>query len=860
MFSMVGLAIVLGGTNLASAQYDRWNPYLEVEGRAGDGAERAQGRIFAPIFQDDCSMLFGDIRLMYTDQQAYEGNFGLGYRQMISNRRLWGAYGFFDIKESALDNTFYQGSAGVELLDINWGLRANAYLPDMGAKFAPGGNAFVQGGQIFVQGNRERAYYGMDVEAEHILWRSKKPTANLHAGDVEFWAAGGYFYFDNDTSNFQEVAGPRARVEARLYDLPLLGNDSRIVASAQYEYDDVRGSVSQGFLNVRIPLAPGGCKGCRPKMNLLDRRMVTPIVRDIDIVTNVAQDGRIEGAKNAFLGTVLDDVVTLTAADEIQALIEGGADEQVFILDGVDGAEMLFSGIDLNDGQILIGGGGSMNVIGCDTGLEAVFTAQGEAFAFDQTDGGSNVLNITNNNGIFGLTTFGGNNSIAGINAGNFEISDNTLMGAGANAIGFLPVGDTILGSITNNRLVGTGGDGIGVLSIGASDIDLMIAGNSFDMIGGNGIGITASLGSATITTTIDDNTFNGVEDDAVSIGITEIDATASPVINAAITNNRIFGNGLTENGIDIFTGNDTDLTLVVDNNLFDGVNNDAIQLDSDATFFGFFGSNATHNVTITNNMILGNGNTSDGIDIFLDDDSTLMGTISGNIFDDVTSDGIEIETDGDSVISMLTISENEFLGRNSTSDGLDVFVDADSSMTLIVDNNIFNSVTDDAFEADVNDDGFLDLMFTNNEILGNGTTSDGFELDANDDTDVIAVIQGNTFMNVDGDNIDIDGDDDAALDIDILDNTITGGEFGINFFTDSGDDDNLLTVGGNTINVTSASAGIFINANGDLELDSNMQDNTVTNDGAGMIFNIDDDGDVQGNIMINGVDEMFGP
>lgn len=168
-FSMVGLAIVLGGTTHTSAQYDRWNPYLEFEGRAGDGPERGQGRIFAPLMQDDASLLFGDIRLMYTDQQAYEGNFGLGYREIINNRRLWGAYGFFDIKETALNNTFYQGSIGAELLDINWGLRANGYLPNLNARSAPGGNAFLQNGQIFVQGNRERAYYGGDVEAEHIL-------------------------------------------------------------------------------------------------------------------------------------------------------------------------------------------------------------------------------------------------------------------------------------------------------------------------------------------------------------------------------------------------------------------------------------------------------------------------------------------------------------------------------------------------------------------------------------------------------------------------------------------------------------------------------------------------------------------
>lgn len=119
ILGMAGLAMLTVGASSATAQYDRWNPYLELEGRAGDGIERGQGRAFIPVFQDNSSMLFGDIRLMYTDTQHFEGNFGLGYRKIISSNRIFGVYGFYDVRETHFDNVFHQGSAGAELLDTS---------------------------------------------------------------------------------------------------------------------------------------------------------------------------------------------------------------------------------------------------------------------------------------------------------------------------------------------------------------------------------------------------------------------------------------------------------------------------------------------------------------------------------------------------------------------------------------------------------------------------------------------------------------------------------------------------------------------------------------------------------------------
>ncbi len=828
IFCMAAAVLIVGGNSAMAQSSGRWNSYLDFEVRGGDREERSQSRTFIPIFQDDSSMLFGDIRMMYIEGGAWEGNFGLGHRQILSSQRVLGIYGFYDVRDTTDNNTFHQGSVGAELLDINWGLRANAYLPDTSAQLANGGNAFLQGNQILVQGNHERAYYGMDVEAEHILWRDDC------TGDMEVWAAGGYFHFDNSATNFRHISGPRARVEARLYDLPVLGNDSRIVASGQYEYDDVRGSVSQGFLSVRIPLGCGG--NCRPKMNLLDRRMVTPIMRDIDIVTNIAAGGPTELGMNAKTGVLLDDVVTLTALDDILGDVAGGPDERVFILDGVDGSEDIMDTIVLNDGQILIGGGGRMNVVGTMTGLPAVFTASGDAFTINQMDGGDNVINLAEDNGIYGLTLDGGSDSIFGFNPGTFEIAGNTLMNASSDLIDINGDSLTVIGCILNNTFLSNGDEAIEIDASDGADFDVDIIGNSFQMTDSDAIIID-------------------VEDDSTFV--------------VDIRHNRFFGQG--NDGIEFEVDDNAMVTAKIQHNIFDDVNDEAIEIDAnDSTVLDF---------KITGNTFLGRDNTEKGVDIDLDDDASLTVLINNNIFDDIDDDAIDIDLDDDSFID-AKINRNTFLGRGNTGDGIEIDLDDDAVAVFFVKHNVFDDINDDAFEIDADDDADVDLIFSGNRILGRENTSDGIDIHLDDDADLIADISNNFLRNLTSDGIDIIGHDDSDLDVMItqnkfrgisddnieidangdfdaiiLDNNIRGGEFGINIDNDDGG--NFLTIGGNKIRKVT-DTGILIDSDGSLFLDDNGQNNKVRTRAGGDIFNIDDDGDVIGTIEINNVDRVF--
>lgn len=223
------------------AQDRIFQPYIDLSGRTTSIRQLGEGDLFLPLWQDGESLLFADMRGLWSDNQAAEGNWGLAYRQVLPSDWIAGTYVFYDTRRTELNNTFHQGTAGVELLSVDWGFRANGYIPDQSVKAAPGANAaFLQGGNIVVQPGLEAAYWGTDFEVERLLWyRNAKsedcgecgPEWSLDKLDMEFWAAAGFFHFDNEAAGFRSITGPRVRAEWRLYDLPVIGPDSRVVRS-----------------------------------------------------------------------------------------------------------------------------------------------------------------------------------------------------------------------------------------------------------------------------------------------------------------------------------------------------------------------------------------------------------------------------------------------------------------------------------------------------------------------------------------------------------------------------------------------------------------------------------------------------
>jgi hypothetical protein len=283
---LVGVAAVAVAAPVAGkavAQDAKWQPWLEAGGQVGTSRSFGDVDMFIPVWQDQTSLLFGDLRGKFSTDPTQEGNFGLGYRTQVDPEWILGGYGYFDIQNSQNDNLFYQATLGIEALSVDWDFRLNGYIPfNSGGQTTNNNNGDlkISGNTIGITHDEEKSLYGFDGE---VGWRLPIFPAD---GDMDVRAFIGGYYFTN--SDVDTVAGPRGRLEVRLYDLDFLGVQSRLTVDGEVQWDSPRGTQAFGGLELRIPL--GVVTGdAGPKLSPLDRRMVDRVQRDVDIVTRQFQ-------------------------------------------------------------------------------------------------------------------------------------------------------------------------------------------------------------------------------------------------------------------------------------------------------------------------------------------------------------------------------------------------------------------------------------------------------------------------------------------------------------------------------------------------------------------------------------------
>ena len=349
-----------------------WTPYVSGTVKPGDDRSLLGGELVVPVWQDGRRLVFVNARGQIDDNDASEWNLGLAYREMLWPGWIVGAYAYWDHLHTAHSNNFNQATLGVEAMSFLWDMRMNVYLPESGAEFTSSSSAMVSNGTVVVVNGQERAYHGVDVEVGALLysWGSN--------ADHELRGFFDLFYFDSDAPGFEDISGPR-RLEWRWYDLPCLGNGTRFTCGIEAQYDDVREGQFFGFATLRIPLDP--CAWRRPKLNPLQRRMVDPIVRDVDVVTNVASQS--ERAIDQRTGRIIDQVTVIdgrTAREtgkSVDALIAEAGSNSLVVLSGDAGDLRVAAPLTLQSGQTVLGGGSPLRVTGLGTGRSATLWAPG---------------------------------------------------------------------------------------------------------------------------------------------------------------------------------------------------------------------------------------------------------------------------------------------------------------------------------------------------------------------------------------------------------------------------------------------------------------------------------------------------
>ncbi|MGH1455935.1 MAG: LamG-like jellyroll fold domain-containing protein [Alphaproteobacteria bacterium] len=252
----------------------------EVNLRSGSARNIMMTEIWAPLSQDENSVIYGDLRLMGDDKDNHEGNIGLGYRKhgfFGGFKGIVGAHGWLDRRITARGSAFNQVTAGVEWFGENGvDLRLNGYLPlssyeehitvnsnPLGFQLSGTGIVTNTNGRVI-----EEPQHGFDIELGLDIGRLFN-EGREHIDTMRVYG-GGYVF---DSARTERVSGVRTRFTADI--------TSDFQLGARFQHDNVRGS--QGFLEATLRF-PFGSKRSYRKHGLLSRLDESP-ERDIDIVT-----------------------------------------------------------------------------------------------------------------------------------------------------------------------------------------------------------------------------------------------------------------------------------------------------------------------------------------------------------------------------------------------------------------------------------------------------------------------------------------------------------------------------------------------------------------------------------------------
>lgn len=430
---------------------NKWGPHIDLEGKAGTDRNLGETDLFIPLWQDDDTLAFANIRARMDDANSHEGNFGVGIRQMLDSGWNIGGYGYFDRRYSAYDNKFNQVTFGAEALSLDWDFRANAYMPVGRTSYMEDSLSTVDfsGTTIMYRQGEERALRGFDAE---IGWRA--PLFEATAPQQLRLYAGGYRFTEDDVDTLQ---GPRGRLDLTFDEIPFLWEGSRFSLGAEIQHDDPRGTQSFASFRLRIPLQDFG-DNPKPRLNAIERRMTDPIIRDIDIVSQAGQFTTAEEITSTANGNTITLVssATTSSADLATTISSAGANSTV-ILNG--SFANVNSRLDVQNGQTIMGAGDLS--VATPSGRTVTITTPGASLSGEGSSpvglgSPSHIFNMASNSRLVGVTVSTSDTQataavrINGVN--NVEIINSTLT---SNATGNTSFGIQVIGNAQNTVIRG---------------------------------------------------------------------------------------------------------------------------------------------------------------------------------------------------------------------------------------------------------------------------------------------------------------------------------------------------------------------------------------------------------------------
>ena len=630
------------------AQEQKWHSWFEFGGyynsRDGDGSgtSRGEASVFIPLIGGQRDLLFGQVTGKFFEDDIKEGNVAVGFRHMTASGFNFGAWVGADIRETGLDNQFWQLSGGFEALSHDVDARLNWYGPTSDPE--AGGVGFTQaqivGNQIVIIGGQEVALMGIDGE---IGVRLPLEYGGFDADRFELRVYGGGYHFDASEA-LRSVTGVKGRVELRINDFLPFMPGARLTTEYEFSNDDARDTQHEVGLRVRIPLGDSASTQPFGSLTHQERRMLDGIERDTDIVTVQSEGEKVE---DALTGTDFDRVAVVADGGDLTGASAAAGDNSLIILNGeVVGAQIL------EGDQTLQGGGTTIQVRGLTSGAVASFSASGAAGRLTTPGAADNLTLNGSNIHVAGITVVGdgamGSSSNDGIEMNsdktNMFITSTTITDVGDNAI---DVDDGTTLAVFNTTVARTGNDGIEF----DDENTITVIGGSVTDVGDEGVDGE------------DDNTVSVSEFRVTNSGDNGISLTDNNTVS--ITSSTLVNSGT--DGISVENENVVSLSGVT----IDGAFDDGIEMLSQNTVnvtdsaitntaFGLYTFGVENNISFSNVriseidfagvLIVGPDNTVrvvgsqfaniglDAFDLFglttlLVQDTTFSGTFGGDIF-----------------------------------------------------------------------------------------------------------------------------------------------------------------------------------------------------------------------------------
>lgn len=592
--------------------------------------------VMLPVLQNRQSLLFLDLRGTDVQGPAFEGNAGLGYRQISAdNSMMYGVYGFYDRRRSDMENYFNQITVGGEVKTMQWSYGANVYMP-IGSKAVTDHsydnvglvtsttNSSLQ--NIVYTNGQEKALPGADAEIGYTPSQFNNLTTYL----------GGYYF---KTSDVPTISGPRARIT---YDIPWLNTNNPanyVRLESQVQYDNVRGT--QWAAGLRFSFGFGGNKTA--KLTGIERRMLDYVQRDYNIVT--------AGNSNASQRTLTKadgSPVNVKVAMDPYSLNQGITNNADVIM--VRGTISGLSTVKLNNNQTITGtnysfdngkiltlpGAGTLNNQGSNSPLLQVANNNTITNLNLQVDPGQ--IAIQNANGksvgqlnINGINTNGRINIAINDSSKNSSIilQNNTVNIGDVNGASSSDVVSAVgldisnhtqaTATMTNNRIVvgdnNSAGYAYGVSSRVYENSKLDFTGglnNNFIQVGNNNVGDYSIMG-AVFNTARNNSIINysgGVDGNHLTMGeVIDVNSYGFGIYNNAFQGSQInFNGGYINNTIDVghYIGGATGVSTsgiynyVLDDSAinYDGFHGNKVNIDSSGSAYADY-TDATSHVII---------------------------------------------------------------------------------------------------------------------------------------------------------------------------------------------------------------------------------------------------------------------